>query len=83
MSKIITSNVYPPIPCRDFDWSAITDNYEPGCPIGHGATEQEAVIDLSRQMDEPIVCPVCGVEIGVADTLPCDLDQGVKCGVLS
>jgi len=44
--KIITEFIYPPIPNRRFDWSAVTDNYEPGCPIGYGPTEQAAIDDL-------------------------------------
>jgi hypothetical protein len=50
--KIITTNIYPPIPTRQFDWSATDDNYEPGCPIGYGATEQEAIADLLEQIEE-------------------------------
>lgn len=41
-----------PIPPRQFDWSAVDDNYEPGCPIGYGATEYEAIADLLEQMEE-------------------------------
>jgi hypothetical protein len=44
--KIITTNVYPPIPVRQFDWSAVFDGYEPGGPIGFGKTEQDAIDDL-------------------------------------
>jgi hypothetical protein len=29
MNKIITSHDYPPIPTRDFDWSAFREDYEP------------------------------------------------------
>lgn len=50
--KVITQNIYPPIPDRRFDWSAVTDNYEPGCPIGYGRTEQEAVADLAEQIED-------------------------------
>lgn len=50
--KIITNFVYPPIPIRQFDWSAVDDNYEPGCPIGFGATEQEAIDDLKQIMED-------------------------------
>ena len=34
--------------CRDFDWSAVNDaTYDgEGCPIGWGATEAAAVVDL-------------------------------------
>ena len=35
-----------PIPMRGFDWSAATDNYEGGDPIGYGRTETEAIADL-------------------------------------
>jgi hypothetical protein len=60
-TKIHTSFDYPPIPVRDMDWSAVTDNYEAESdsegswsthPIGHGATEQEAIADLLDQLEE-------------------------------
>lgn len=51
--KIRTEFVYPPIPIRQFDWSAVDDDtYEPGCPIGTGATELEAVKDLMQQLED-------------------------------
>lgn len=43
---VITEHIYPSIPIRQFDWSAVTDNYEPGMPIGYGTTEQSAIDDL-------------------------------------
>ena len=52
MDKIITSYDYPPIPIRDYDWSAIRENYEPGDLIGTGRTEQEAIDDLVCQENE-------------------------------
>jgi hypothetical protein len=61
--KIITTHVYPPIPDRRFDWSAVTEDYEPGQPIGWGTTEQEAVADLYDQIDARIVpCEACQAE---------------------
>lgn len=51
MVKIITKYDPPPIPPRQFDWSAVTDDYEPGCPIGWGYTEAEAWWDLVGQLD--------------------------------
>ncbi len=49
--KIRTEHVYPPIPVRQWDWSAVDDNtYEPGCPIGWGRTEQAAIDDLIEQL---------------------------------
>ncbi len=48
--KIQTSPIFPPIPIRGLDWCAHFDNYEPGQPIGHGATEQEAIEDLKAQV---------------------------------
>lgn len=50
--KIRTDFIYPPIPVRDFDWSAIDDStYDgKGCPIGRGATEEEAIADLLAQI---------------------------------
>lgn len=44
--KIVTSFVYPPIPIRCFDWCACRDGYEPGEPLGYGATEAEAIEEL-------------------------------------
>jgi hypothetical protein len=54
--KIRTSFDHPPIPVRKFDWSAIDDDTYDGaedshCPIGHGATEQEAIADLLEQIE--------------------------------
>jgi hypothetical protein len=52
--KIKTEHVYPPIPIRSFDWSAIDDDtYDgPGSRMGWGATEQEAIKDLMDQLEE-------------------------------
>jgi hypothetical protein len=50
--KIRTSFDNPPIPLRDFDWSAVTDNYDGGDPIGRGRTEFMAIFDLLKQLDE-------------------------------
>lgn len=49
---VITENIRPPIPTRDYDWQATLDNYEPGEPIiGHGPTEADAVYDLYMQIE--------------------------------
>ena len=52
--KVRTSHEFPPIPIRSFDWSAVDDStYDgEGCPIGRGATEQEAIDDLLAQIEE-------------------------------
>jgi hypothetical protein len=52
--KVRTNFEYPPIPVRSFDWSAIDDEtYDGvGCPVGHGATEQQAINDLLAQIEE-------------------------------
>ena len=60
--KIKTNFDYPPIPVRSFDWSAIDeDTYDCDCdqdgffslsPIGHGATEAEAIADLMDQLED-------------------------------
>jgi hypothetical protein len=55
--KVRTTFEYPPIPVRSFDWSAIDDDTYDGaddsnCPIGHGATEQDAIADLLDQIEE-------------------------------
>lgn len=51
--KIETDFWKKPIPTNKFDWSATYDNYEggdgydePAGPVGHGATEQEAIDSL-------------------------------------
>jgi hypothetical protein len=51
--KISAEFVYPPIPLRQFDWSAVDDNTYDGAPdsgnrhqIGYGRTEDEAIVDL-------------------------------------
>lgn len=42
-----------PIPDRRFDWIAVDDDtYDgPGCPIGYGETEAEAVADLKDKIE--------------------------------
>lgn len=61
--KILTSFDHPPIPVRSMDWSAVTDNYDADCdqdgffsthPVGHGATEAEAIADLREQLEDAI-----------------------------
>ena len=47
--KILTSYDYPPIPIRDYDWSAFREDYDEGDLIGYGETEQSAINDLLRQ----------------------------------
>lgn len=44
--NIVTNFVYPPIPDRRFDWSAVYDGYEPGDPVGWGRTQSQAIGDL-------------------------------------
>lgn len=52
MRKIVTSNVYPPIPVRDFDWVAYREGDEENGPRGYGKTETEAVRDLEENYDD-------------------------------
>ena len=49
MKKIITSNECPPIPIREYDWSAFRQDWDLYEPIGYGRTEQEAIDDLIEQ----------------------------------
>lgn len=45
--RIITININPPIHVRAFDWLAhYEDEKTAGRPIGHGATELEAILEL-------------------------------------
>jgi hypothetical protein len=50
--KIKTEYVFPPIPDRSNDWSAIDDDtYDGlGSPIGRGPTEAEAIEDLKEKL---------------------------------
>lgn len=55
--KIKTDFWMKPIPLRQFDWEAVTDDYDyaPDAkphPIGYGRTEQEAVEDLKSQLED-------------------------------
>ncbi len=51
--NIKTHYDYPPIPNRLFDWSAIDDvSPDSRSPVGHGATEEEAIADLKEQIAE-------------------------------
>ena len=52
MDKIITSYYYPPIPIRDYDWSAVREDYDEGDFIGYGKTKQDAIDDLICQESE-------------------------------
>jgi hypothetical protein len=51
--KIITEYVYPPIPERSMDWSAVFDSYDGAEDahdiIGRGPTELSAIADLLEQ----------------------------------
>ena len=48
---IITHYDPKPIPLRIFDWQATLDGYDMGDPIGHGATEAEAIADLKAEIE--------------------------------
>ena len=60
--RILTNHDYPPIPIRTMDWSAWDDDtYDADCnqdgyfstsPMGHGATEQQAIEDLWEQVKQ-------------------------------
>ena len=51
-AEIITRYDPQPSHIRLCDWSAITESYEGGDPIGYGATEQEAIDDLHHLLGE-------------------------------
>lgn len=51
MICIQTNHICPPIPIRDFDWSAVSDSYEGGDPIGYGRTQQEAIDNLFELLE--------------------------------
>lgn len=59
---LTTNPEYPPIPIRNFDWSAIDSNtydadcdqdgYFSNCPRGNGETEAAAIDDLLIQLED-------------------------------
>jgi hypothetical protein len=52
--KIITHNIFPPIPTRSFDWTAYYDGFEEaGGLVGYGRTKQEAIDDLVENCEAP------------------------------
>jgi hypothetical protein len=55
-TKIVTDFIYPPVPSRQFDWCAVTDNYDGADggnePIGYGPTEAAAIADLIEQLED-------------------------------
>jgi len=51
-TKILADYWPKPIPTSRFDWTAVTDGYEPGQPVGYGRTREEAIADLRQQLDE-------------------------------
>lgn len=50
--KIVLRYDPPPIPTNMFNWSAVLDDYEEGCPIGFGPTRMIALNDLLEQLDD-------------------------------
>ncbi len=52
--RIVTHYDPKPIPIRGFDWSAIdSSTYDgPGCPVGYGATEAQAIASLREQLED-------------------------------
>lgn len=61
--KVVTSNIFPPIPLRKFDWCAYFDGEEEGL-TGYGPTEADAIDDLMCQQD--------ALGSGEAETEPLD-----------
>ena len=70
--RIRTEFVYPPIPLRQFDWSAIDDDTYDGAPdsgnrgqIGRGETEEAAIADLldilAEEQDRDCTCTYRGL----------------------
>jgi hypothetical protein len=59
---IITNHIFPPIPLRQFDWSAVRDGYEPGDNQGFGKTEPEAIGDLLELEADDERCGCCDAE---------------------
>ena len=45
-----------PIPSRDYDWTATTEDYDGSGPVGYGATEEGAIADLKEQLADRAAC---------------------------
>lgn len=52
--KIVTNYLRTPNVVRDLDWMAYAQNWKTGDPIGHGATEQEAIDDLREELESRV-----------------------------
>lgn len=50
--RLVTSNIFPPIPDRRFDWCAHYDGEEEAGSYGYGATEAEAIADFNENYRE-------------------------------
>lgn len=51
--RIKISELFPPIPLRRFDYSAVdASTYDLGEPIGYGATKAEAIAELFERIGE-------------------------------
>lgn len=49
--KIVTNYLRAPNAVRDLDWMAYTEDWQTDDPIGHGATEQEAIDHLREELE--------------------------------
>jgi len=45
-AQIISTQIYPPIPDRRFDWQSYREGNEETGPYGYGSTKEEAESDL-------------------------------------
>jgi hypothetical protein len=52
--KIVTSYLRMANAAPDLDWMAYADNWETGDPIGHGATEEEAINRLREELQSRV-----------------------------
>lgn len=48
---MIITHINPPIPDRNFDYSATLDDYEPGDIVGYGVTPGAAAADLDDLLE--------------------------------
>jgi hypothetical protein len=50
--RVVTSNIFPPIPDRRFDWIAYYEGEEEAGSYGYGSTEAEAIADFNENYRE-------------------------------
>lgn len=62
--KIVTNYLRTPNAVPELDWMAYSQNWQTGDPAGHGATEQEAIHELRKELEFRVHTPMTGEPYG-------------------